>query len=56
MAQERVSMPMASAGILTASSDVKISGIEVDPKMVIIGTFVFVILVKLASIFVTVPI
>jgi preprotein translocase subunit Sec61beta len=46
--QERVSMPMASAGILGMAPDMKLSGIEFDPKSVIIATFVFTLAVKLA--------
>ena len=47
--QESVSMPMSSAGIVGFSSDMKIAGIEIDPKMLIAATFVFVILVKVAD-------
>ena len=45
MAKDSVSMPMASAGIIGFSSDTKISGLEVDPKALIIGVFAMVILV-----------
>jgi len=53
MAQERVSMPMASAGILGISSDSKIAGIEIDPKVIVIATVVFVLLVKIADLVVS---
>lgn len=48
--QEKVSMPMTSAGILGMGADVKISGIEMDPRNVIIATLVLVIIVKVAGI------
>ncbi len=41
-------MPMASAGIIGMSPDVKIGGKEVDPKMFIIAVFVLVVLVHVA--------
>jgi len=44
--QERVSMPMASAGIIGFSSDMKIAGIEIDPKSLMIAAFAFVLIVK----------
>ena len=47
--QERLSMPVGSAGLL-GFSDVKLSGMEIDPKLFIIVVFVFVIVVKLASV------
>ncbi len=49
MKQDRVSMPMASAGIIGFSSDTKISGMEIDPKVLIIGVFAVVILVHVLS-------
>ena len=45
-------MPMTSAGIIGFSPDVKLSGIEIDPKAVIVAVFAFVVLIKLAGIFV----
>ncbi|MBI5046767.1 preprotein translocase subunit Sec61beta [Candidatus Micrarchaeota archaeon] len=45
--QERVSMPVGSAGLL-GFSDVKIQGMEIDPKLLLIGAFLFVVIVKLA--------
>jgi len=50
MKQESVSMPMSSAGIIGFSPDTKISGLDVDPKMVIAAVFIIVILVHVASI------
>ena len=50
MAQERISMPMASAGILGVSSDMKIAGIEIDPKAIVAFTLIFVFVVKLADV------
>jgi preprotein translocase subunit Sec61beta len=49
MKQERVSMPMASAGIIGFSPDMKISGMEIDPKYLIIGVFIVVVLVHVLS-------
>lgn len=46
MAQDKVSMPMTSAGIIGFAPDTKISGLEIDPKAMIIATFILVILVK----------
>jgi len=43
----KVSMPMTSAGIIGISSDVDISGISIDPRAIIVATFVFVGIVKL---------
>jgi preprotein translocase subunit Sec61beta len=50
MKKESVSMPMASAGIIGFSSDMKISGMEIDPKILIIGVFAMVVLVHVLSI------
>ena len=50
MAQDKVYMPMSSAGIIGPSSDIKIAGIQMDPKVFVIATIVFVILVKVASV------
>lgn len=49
MAQDKVTMPMSSAGIMGFSSDTKLEGIQLDPKMFVIAAFVFVILVKIAD-------
>ncbi len=49
--QEKVSMPMSSAGIIGFSSDMKIEGMEIDPKMLVIAIFVLVVIVKVASLF-----
>lgn len=43
-------MPMASAGIIGVSSDMKIAGIEIDPKSLIIFALVLVVFVKVATI------
>jgi len=48
--EEKVSMPMTSAGIIGFSSDMKIAGFEIDPKALIIATVVFVLAVKIASV------
>jgi preprotein translocase subunit Sec61beta len=50
MKEEKVSMPMTSAGIIGFSSDMKIAGMEIEPKMLIIATVVFVLAVKIASV------
>jgi preprotein translocase subunit Sec61beta len=47
--QEKVSMPMASAGIIGFSPDVKISGMEIDPKMLVIAVVAVVVVVQVAS-------
>lgn len=52
MAEEKVSMPMTSAGIIGFSPDVKLSGFEIDPKTVIIVVFAFVLAIKIADMFV----
>jgi len=49
MKQERVSMPMSSAGIIGFSPDLKISGVELDPKMIILVVAVLVLIVNAAS-------
>lgn len=49
MAQQSVSMPMASAGIIGFSKDIKISGMEVDPKLLIVGVFAIVIIVHVLA-------
>ncbi|NYZ76741.1 hypothetical protein H0O02_00305 [Candidatus Micrarchaeota archaeon] len=49
MAEEKVSMPMTSAGIIGFSPDIKISGFEIDPKAMIIATFVLVLIVKIGG-------
>jgi preprotein translocase subunit Sec61beta len=46
--EERVSMPMGSAGIIGLSPDMKLSGIEFDAKNIIIATFIFTLVVKVA--------
>jgi preprotein translocase subunit Sec61beta len=56
MAQDRISMPMGSAGIIGISSDTKIAGIEIDPKIIVGFTLFFVLLVKFADFFLRAPI
>ncbi|MEM3422172.1 MAG: hypothetical protein QXF35_00350 [Candidatus Bilamarchaeaceae archaeon] len=52
MAQEKVTMPMGSAGIIGFSPDVKLSGFEIDPKTVIVVVFAFVLFIKIAGFFI----
>jgi preprotein translocase subunit Sec61beta len=47
--QEKVSMPMTSAGIIGFSPDIKISGKEIEPKFLIAAIVVLVIVVHIAS-------
>jgi len=42
-------MPMASAGIIGFSPDIKIGGMEMDPKALVIASAIFVIVIKVAS-------
>lgn len=42
-------MPMASAGIMGFSPDMKISAMEIEPKMLIIAVALLVIVVKVAG-------
>lgn len=44
-------MPMASAGIIGFSSDMKIEGMDLDPKLLMVAIFVLVVVVKVASMF-----
>ncbi|MBN2478109.1 preprotein translocase subunit Sec61beta [Candidatus Micrarchaeota archaeon] len=44
-----VSMPMTQAGILGITSDTELGGIKFDPKTVVIGIVLFIVLVKIAS-------
>jgi preprotein translocase subunit Sec61beta len=48
--QQSVSMPMSSAGIIGVSSDMKISGYEIDPKALVTFALVLVVVVKVAAI------
>jgi preprotein translocase subunit Sec61beta len=50
MKEEKVSMPMTSAGIVGFSPDIKIAGLEIEPKMLIIATVILVVVVKLATV------
>jgi preprotein translocase subunit Sec61beta len=47
--QEKVSMPMASAGIIGFSPDIKISGMEIEPKFLIIAIAAIVVIVHVAT-------
>lgn len=49
MAQDKVTMPMASAGIIGFSSDVKINGLEIEPKFIVLAIVAVVIIVQAAS-------
>lgn len=46
---EKVSMPMSSAGILGISSDMETSGIKMEPKTIVLGIIVFIVLIKVLS-------
>lgn len=45
-------MPMSSAGILGITPGETLSGIQIDPKKVVVGILVFIFIVKIADIFV----
>ncbi|MCI0504438.1 hypothetical protein L0Y65_07085 [Candidatus Micrarchaeota archaeon] len=47
--QEKVSMPMASAGIIGFSPDMKISGMEIDPKFLVVAIAAIVVIVHVAN-------
>jgi preprotein translocase subunit Sec61beta len=49
MGQEKVTMPMASAGIIGFSSDVKIAGMEVEPKLLVMAIVAVVVMVHVAT-------
>jgi preprotein translocase subunit Sec61beta len=49
MGQEKVTMPMASAGIIGFSPDVKIAGLEIEPKMLILAIVAVVVIVHAAT-------
>ncbi len=53
MAEEKVMMPVGSAGIMGLSPDIRLSGIEIDPKVLIIAVFAFVLVIKLAGFFIS---
>ena len=46
---ERVSMPMGSAGILGIGADMETSGIKMDPKTIVLGILIFILLIKVLS-------
>jgi len=41
---------MASAGIVGFSSDIKIAGLEIEPKILVAAAVIFVVVVKIAVI------
>lgn len=41
-----VSMPMSSAGILSAGSGEVLAGIKIEPRVIIIVTLIFVAIIK----------
>ncbi|MFH0885406.1 MAG: hypothetical protein V1861_06885 [Candidatus Micrarchaeota archaeon] len=49
MKQEKVSMPMTSAGIIGFSPDIKISGMEIDPKYLVMAIVLIVVIVHAAA-------
>ncbi len=49
MKQEKVSMPMTSAGIIGFSPDMKISGMEIDPKYLVAAICLIVVIVHVAA-------
>jgi len=53
VSKQNVSMPMGSAGIIGFSSDMKISGQEVEPKVLVIIAVVLVLVVKVVGSLVT---
>ena len=49
MKQQSVSMPMSSAGIIGVSSDVRMNGMEIEPKFLIMAIVAIVIIVHIAN-------
>ncbi len=49
MASDKVAMPMSHAGIVGFSPDVKTSGMEMDPKIIIGAIIALVIVVHIAG-------
>ncbi len=49
---EKVSMPVSSAGILSLGSDMELSGIKIDPKVIIITVVLFVLIIKVTTVLV----
>ncbi len=47
--QEKVSMPMTSAGIIGFSPDIKISGMEIEPTALLVAIVAIVVLVHVAT-------
>ncbi|MFA5049728.1 MAG: hypothetical protein WC501_01845 [Candidatus Micrarchaeia archaeon] len=44
--RESVSMPSTNAGILGISANERLSGIQMDPKTIVIGIVVLIVLIK----------
>lgn len=49
MSSNKVAMPMSSAGIVGMSSDMKIEGKDIDPKVVIAAIVLLVVIVQIAG-------
>jgi len=49
MAQDKVTMPMTSAGIIGFAPDIKISGFDIDPKLFLTVTAAAVIIIKVGG-------
>jgi preprotein translocase subunit Sec61beta len=47
--QEKVSMPMTSAGIIGFAPDMKLSGMEIDPKYLVMAIVLIVVIVHVAA-------
>ncbi len=48
--RSKVSMPMSNAGILGITSDTRLGGIEMEPKIIVIGIVAFIVLVKIVGV------
>ncbi len=46
---ESVSMPMGSAGILGITQGESLSGIQIDPRTIIVAVLIFVALIKVLT-------
>lgn len=46
---ESVSMPMGSAGILGITQGESLSGIQIDPRTIVVGILIFVAAIKILS-------
>lgn len=49
MAEKKVMMPMASAGILGIGANMELEGIKIDPRIVLAVALAFIFVVKLAD-------